>query len=138
MTQSHAISTTARLVLDSERLNFLPKHFGQRLMLTGELAVYGWLRRLSEDYRGGYWQYYEVPGGFYMAPTGHDALRIVWPMNWCDLTMPPDAAGIVASLYALSELCQCPQGADLVDKYHALREFASVHAEASAILAAID
>ncbi|WP_427183796.1 antirestriction protein [Bordetella bronchialis] len=138
MTQAQAISTTVRLVPDNERMNFLPKHFGQRLMLAGELAVYGWLDRLSEDYRGGYWHYYEIPGSFYMAPTSHDTLRIVWPLNWCDRTMSADAAGIVATLYALSELCQRPQGADLVDKYYALREFASVHAEASAILAAID
>ncbi|WP_157793047.1 antirestriction protein [Bordetella genomosp. 8] len=107
-------------------------------MPTGELAVYGWLDRLFEDYHGGYWHYYEIPGSFYMAPTGHDTLRIVWPLNWCNRTMSADAAGIVATLFALSELCQRPQGADLVDKYCALREFASVHAEASAILAAID
>jgi hypothetical protein len=109
MTQ--AIFTTPRLIPDNERMDFLPKHFGQRLMLRGELAVYGWLDRLSEDYQGGYWHYYELPGSFYLAPAGYDKLHIVWPLNWCDRTMSADAAGIVATLYALCELCQHPLGA---------------------------
>lgn len=42
--------------------------------------------------------------------------------------------GIVATLYAL---CEQPQGRHLVDKYPALRAFASEYAEAPAILAAM-
>jgi hypothetical protein len=133
MTQ--ATSIAAQLVPDSERMAFLPNHFGPRLMLLGELAVYGWLDRFSEDYQGGYWHYYEVLGSFYLAPAGYDKLRIVWPLNWCDRSMPADAAGVVATLYAL---CEQPQGADLVEKYYALRNFAGKHAEASAIFVAID
>lgn len=136
MTQ--ATLTPARLVADHERMGFLPKHFGQRLMLRGELTVYGWMDRLSPDYQGGYWHYYEIQRGFYLAPASYDNLRIIWPFNYCDRTMSADAAGIVATLYALCELCQQPHGADLVDKYYALREFAGEHAEAVAIFAAID
>jgi len=133
-----ATATVAHLVPDEDRMTFLPKHFGHRLMLTGELTIYAWLRRLSEDYQGGYWHYYEVADTFYLAPAGYDQLRIVWQMNWCDRTMSADAAGIVATLYTLCELCEQTQGRHLIDKYHALRDFASEHAEASAIFAAID
>lgn len=136
MTQ--ATLAPARLVPDNERMGFLPKHFGQRLMLRGELAVYGWMDRLSPEYQGGYWHYYEIPEGFYLAPASYDTLHIIWPLNYCDRTMSADAAGIVATLYALCELCQQPQGSALVDKYYALRDFAGEHAEAAAIFAAID
>lgn len=128
----------ARLVPDNQRLAFLPKHFGDRLMLRGEISVYGWLDRLSQDYRGGYWHYYEIPNGFYMAPSDYDKLRIVWPMNWCDRSMSSDAAGIVATLYALCELCERFHNDELVEKYHALRDFVRDHPEAGAIYAAID
>ena len=102
MTQ--ATLSVARLVPDGERMNFLPKAFGSRLMLRGEISVYNWLDRLSQEYSGGFWHYYEIPNGFYMAPADYETLHIVWPMNWCDRTMSADAAGIVATLYALCEL----------------------------------
>ncbi|WP_447981799.1 antirestriction protein [Achromobacter kerstersii] len=136
MTQ--ATLAKACLVPDHERLAFLPKHFGIRLMLRGEISVYNWLDRLAQDYRGGYWHYYEIPNGFYMAPAGYDKLRIVWPMDWCDRIMSADAAGIVATLFALSELSNQYRVDALIEKYHALRDFAGEHLEASAIFAAIN
>ncbi len=39
------------------------------MMLRGEISVYNWLDRLSQEYSGGYWHYYEIPNGFYMAPA---------------------------------------------------------------------
>ncbi|CAB3823350.1 hypothetical protein LMG26684_00699 [Achromobacter mucicolens] len=44
----------------------------------------------------------------------------------------------VATLDALCELCSQYPSDDLVEKYHALRDFAGEHAEANAIFAAID
>ncbi|KAG1254488.1 hypothetical protein G6F66_015020 [Rhizopus arrhizus] len=73
-----------------------------------------------------------------MAPTGYDKLRLEWPMNWCDRNMSADAAGIVATLYALNELCSQHPIDELIEKYHALRDFAREHSEAAAISAAID
>lgn len=136
MTQ--ATSLSPRLIPDHERLEFLPKHFGLRLTPRGESLVYRWLERLSASYHGGYWHFYEIRNGFYMVPAGYDQLRIIWPMNDCDLMMSADAAGIMATLYALCELCYQPQGSHLVEQYHALREFALDHVEAAAIFAAID
>lgn len=133
-----AESSVAHLVPENERMGFLPKHFGRRHMLTGEMLVYGWLRNLAPDYHGGYWHYFEIPGGFYMAPAGYETLRIVWPMNWCDRTMSADAAGIVATLYALCELCESTGSSDIAEKYRALNEFALEHPEAGDIRAAID
>ncbi len=52
--------------------------------------------------------------------------------------MSADAAGIVATLYALCELCGQYPSNDLVEKHHSLRDFARAHAEAGAIFAATD
>jgi hypothetical protein len=59
----------AREIPDGERLQILPRHFGQH-MLTVEYAVYSFVRKPSSEYTGGYWSYLELSnGGFYMAPT---------------------------------------------------------------------
>lgn len=136
MTQ--ATLSVSRLVPDGDRTDFLPRAFGRRLMLRGEISVYNWLDRLSKEYAGGYWHYYEIPNGFYMAPADYKTLRIEWPMNRCDRIMSADAAGIVATLFTLCELCGQYPKVDLIEKYHALRDFAGEHAEANAIFAAID
>lgn len=129
---------TARLVSDDARLDFLPKHFGPRFMLRGESAIYRWLNRLSADYQGGYWHYYDIPASFYLAPAREEPMRIIWPLNGCDCTVSADAAGVVAMLYAWRELCEFPACHHLVDKYYALLAFADAHPEAGAIQAAID
>ena len=60
-------SIIAQKVAEHARIHSLPKHFGARLMLIVERAVYDTLRKLASAYRGGYWHYYELSnGGFYM------------------------------------------------------------------------
>ena len=127
---------TARLIQDSNRLGALPRHFG-RLHFMVETSVYDWLSRLSADYSGGCWHYYDLSnGGFYMAPQIDRSLRLSWSENYFEGTLSPDAAGIVACLYTFSHLSF--RFEVIGDHFHALREFASEHAEASLIFAAID
>lgn len=72
-TVEHGTPVVARPVEDSERINTLPRHFGNRL-LTLEGAVCDFMRRFSPDYRGGFWDFIELSnGGFYMAPQ-HEGL----------------------------------------------------------------
>jgi hypothetical protein len=52
--------------------------------------------------------------------------------------MSADAAGITACLFALSHLSFQIQHESIASHFHTLRDFALDHAEASAILAAID
>lgn len=105
--------------------------------------MYGWLSRLSEDYNGGFWNYYTLTnGGFYMAPATDKALRLVVAGNWFEGELSADAAGIVATLFALGQIAAEIQGtaeADaLIDRYHFLRDFAAEHVEAGLIFRAID
>ncbi|MGU9944976.1 antirestriction protein, partial [Bordetella avium] len=119
------IPVTAALVDDEHRLDFLPTYFGPRLMMRGEALVYGWMRRLAESYNGGFWNYYTLTnGGFYMAPV-LGRLRLEVDGNGYSGEMSADAAGIVATLFALGQLAAETQGTDecdaLIDRYHWLR-----------------
>ena len=134
---------TASLVAEAQRLDFLPAYFGPRLMMRGEALVYAWLRRLCERYNGAYWHYYTLSdGGFYMAPDLADRLAIEGDGNGFRGELSADAAGIVATLFALGQLAaeaaDTDAGDALIDRYHFLRGFAASHPEAAAICRAID
>ena len=134
----------ANLVAEGARLSFLPTFFGQHLMMRGEALVFSWLDRLSEDYNGGYWHFYTLTnGGFYLAlASDKESMRILVEGNGFDGEMSADAAGIVATFFALSQLTGEVQGTEagdtLIDRYFFLRDFAAEHVEAGLIFRAID
>jgi hypothetical protein len=134
---------TSNLVAENNRLSFLPLCFGKRFMRTGESLVYSWLGTLCQEYSGAYWHYYLLSnGGFYMAPSFSEKLHVVVAGNGFSGELSANAAGIVATLFALGTLSsQCVQDVAcdmLMDHYWALRRFVREHAEAASILAAID
>ena len=128
----------ARLVDDSRRLSMLPHYFGRRMMMF-ESAVYNFMHRFGPDYRGGFWQFYELGnGGFYMAPDG-ESFRFQVDTNGYEGVMSADAAGITVCLFACSHLSFYNGGDELfAERFHQLREFVLQHAEADEIFAAID
>jgi hypothetical protein len=128
----------ARRVDDSRRLATLPRYFGHRLMMF-ESTVYNFMHRLALDYRGGFWQFYELSnGGFYMAPD-RGQYRFCVETNGYEGVLSADAAGITVCLFACSHLSfQDTQGELFAERFHQLREFAVQHAEAAEIFAAID
>lgn len=136
-------AVVANLVAEGDRLSFLPTFFGQHLMMRGETLVFNWLDRLSEDYNGGYWHFYRLSnGGFYLAPDSDKSMRISVEGNGFDGEMSADAAGIVATFFALSQLTGAVQGTEagdtLIDRYFFLSDFAAEHVEAGLIFRAID
>jgi hypothetical protein len=137
-TSGQNTSVVARRIEDSERLMTLPRHFGHRL-LTFESEVYNFMRRFAADYRGGFWEFYELSnGGFYMAPEGR-SFRFSVETNGYDGLMFADAAGITVCLFAYSHLSFRDGRDNLYAKhFHWLREFAIDHSESRDIFAAID
>ena len=132
-------SITAQLVEEAARMDFLPTFFGRRLMMHGEAQVYAWMRKLSADYKGGFWQFYNLSnGGFYMVPTGLDKLHIVCEGNFFAGDLSADAAGIVATLFALCYLANGSENDAIIERYHLLIEYAGQHEEAGKIFGAID
>jgi hypothetical protein len=127
-----------REIPDDERLQILSRHFG-RHMLTVEYAVYAFMRKLSNQYTGGYWNYLELSnGGFYMAPTHETPFSVCIDTNGFEGQMSADAAGITACLFALSHLSFQIQHESIANHFHLLRAYVLEHAEASVILGAID
>ncbi len=134
---------TAQLVADERRLDFLPAYFGVTQMMRGEALVYAWMCQLSKDYRGGYWNFYELSnGGFYLAPLKAKRLQLAVPGNGFSGEVSADAAGVVATLFALGQLAAEVEDGDAADelstRYHLLRDFACGHEEAADITRAID
>ena len=73
------IDTITRLqVADDQRINITADLFGVYFPLRLEPFVYAMTSKLSDDYGGGYWQFYALSnGGFYMAPDGDGRFQVV-------------------------------------------------------------
>jgi hypothetical protein len=134
---SSAAVICARRVSDEERSRTLPRHFGANYIIV-EDAIYSWMDQLSEQYSGGFWQFYELSnGGFYMAPT-YEGLAVQVEGKGYQGRMSGDAAGIVACLFAFSHLSFRIRDDMFARHYQLLLPFAAEHREAGAIVAAID
>lgn len=104
-----------------------------------EHGVYTVLERVSDDYSGGRWDFYALSnGGFFMAPHTDAPFRIVCDGNGFDGEVSAVAAGIIATLMALSHLSFVVDDDGLIDQFYLLREYAVSHSEAGAIFRAID
>lgn len=129
---------TATLVGENDRLRILPQYCGARYMLVVENAVYDWMGCLDGTYSGGQWEFYELSnGGFFMALSGVESCNIDAP-NMYSGKMSAEAAGITVTLYALNYVANQTAQRQIIDLYHALREYAMRHFEWSEICAAID
>jgi len=73
-----------------------------------------------------------------MAPDMDDLLPIFIDLNGYEGKVSADAAGIIASMFALNYLCNESASDKIIDQYYLLRDFASCHSEANSILQAID
>ncbi len=134
----------ASQVPEGDRLSFLPKHFG-KLMMKFEGTVYLWMRRLSTDYTGGYWNFYELSnGGFYMALSGERRFQFN-SLNYAQEEVSADAAGVIVTMFALNAIIngiayeeEPDLSENFIEGYYRLRDFAAEHAESRKIFALID
>jgi hypothetical protein len=142
---SIATATIQRVeVPEADRLAFLPKHVGSGIVLIEfETLVYTNLASLCDTYRGAFWEFYELSNrGFYMAPRLERDLILDCPGNGYNGAVSADAAGIVATLYTLSQMASLyvgkPVGTRCADNYHRLLAFVDEHPQARSIFGAID
>src|ERR1700693_2730430 len=114
----------AYLVLEDARIATLPRHFGARMM-TVEQGVYNFMREFVAEYKGAFWDFYELSnGGFYMAP-GSDPAQFSVHTNGVEGTLSADAAGITVCLFTFSHLSFQQTSQDVFGRhFYALREFA--------------
>ena len=132
---------TKKMVTVQKRSSHTATLFGLHFPMRLEPAVYGLTENMSEDYSGGYWDFWELSnGGFYMSPSSQNKFKVSC-MNDYAGEMSADALGITSCLYAYSHLSfgQESQFTDTcAQHYHWLREFAFDHDESRGIFSAID
>jgi hypothetical protein len=130
---------TATEIVGGRWLEALPEGIGVALMIRLEMTVYAWMAKLDPSYLGGTWTLLRLSnGGLYLRPADVERVRIAVSANGFDGEVSADAAGIIATLFALNHLCHSGYVEQLHDTYYALRDYALAHAEARLILQAID
>lgn len=125
---------------DTQRVTSTANLFGVHFPLKLEPTIYAMADRLAPAYNGGYWHFYGLSnGGFYMAPDSDTAFDVSCE-NGFSGQLSPDGLGITACLYAYSHLSfgEGEFAQVCVEHYHLLRDLMIGHAEAKAILRAID
>lgn len=129
----------ATLVPEDRRQDFLPEFFGISRMIVAENTLYSLMDRLSPDYGGGSWNFYELDGKpLYLAPDSQSRFRMSWPDNGYQGEVSADAAGIIATLFALSYLSFRFTDDRFSEGFARLYDYAARHPEASEIFQAID
>ncbi|WP_333968791.1 antirestriction protein [Burkholderia orbicola] len=136
--EQNVVEIRSELVVEEQRMKFLPHYFGVRY-LHGESYVYEWARRLCSSYNGSHWQFFRVTnGGFYLAPEIAAPVSVRWNLNSYEGSMGVEAFGIVVTLFALCHMAECFGDESHIEHYHLLREFAAQHPESREIFRAID
>nr|BCU00337.1 antirestriction protein [uncultured bacterium] len=135
-------SPVATLVANDDRIEFYPEHFGKYFM-AAENLLYVHASRYVQGYQGGYWNFYTTTNGaFFAALDTSETLHVVIADNYTSEHMSAEAVGITLMLFVLGRLlaARIPEHESerFIDSYHKLRDFALGHAEAQAILTAID
>jgi hypothetical protein len=97
-------TVTRVLVPENQRMAITHKLFGTWFPMRLVPFIYNVTERLTEDYHGGYWEFYTLSnGGFYMALTGDRHYHAICENHYeGDLTA--DALGITSCLYSYSNL----------------------------------
>ncbi|MFC0510560.1 antirestriction protein [Asaia spathodeae] len=139
------INNTVELkkVSEENRMRFTPMLFGPRLYLQGEATVFGMASRFCDEYKGGFWEFIELPdgGGFMYPEMGEETVSIsILSNGFRSSAVSPVAVGIICTLFTLSHLSMAsPYSTELLsDRYHQLRAFADTHPESEIIFSAID
>jgi hypothetical protein len=130
----------SELLNDTQRIEIPARLFGLNFPNKLEPTIYSMADMLAPAYLGGYWNFYTLSnGGFYLAPAS-DTIFDVSCENGFDGKLSADALGITASLYAYSHLSfgEGEFAQVCAEHYHLLRDYMLEHAEARAILRAID
>ena len=137
---SDSSAITCQRIADASRMQHTDTLFGLHFPLRLEPTIFDMAGRLALEYSGGYWEFNALSNaGFYMSPRAN-TIFAVSSDNGFEGQLSADALGIAACLYAYSHL-SFGDGAfaeTCADQFHLLREYAMGHAEARAIVAAID
>lgn len=83
------------------KMRFLPMLFAGDFMCA-ELNIYQYADRFLSDYDGGVWEYAQLPGGGFMKPEGEARWHFSNPVNYSELDVSAEAAGIIITALVLN------------------------------------
>ncbi|HHU0693071.1 antirestriction protein [Citrobacter sp. Marseille-Q3906] len=133
---------TVTQVLDEERINFWPQHFGTiPQWITLEPRIFARMDRFCAGYSGGIWSFYTLSnGGAFMAPDtdSNEAWTLFNCLNGNAAEMSAEATGIAVCLIEYSHHACRTECDTMTAHYYRLRDYALQHPEAHAILHIID
>lgn len=139
-TQTAKSHVTREFVPEDRGLDITEQLFGMCCPLQLEPVIYGITDRVSNEYTGGYWDFYTLSnGGFYMSPASDESFKVTC-QNQYRGALSADALGITACLYAYSNLSfsNGDIAREYARQYHLLREYMMEHTDVRAILGATD
>ena len=117
---------TRNVVPTHRRTAVTAELFGLNFPMKLEPLIFNLTDHISDNYAGGYWDFYILSnGGFYMSPRNDEPFNVSCE-NGHEGHLSGDALGIVVCLYAYSHLSFRGQnGCDEIcaEHYHLLREF---------------
>lgn len=138
-----AMHTEAVLLKGAQRLTFLPALFGRDFVMS-ESSVYGYATKYIDNYQGGSWEFYRLPGGGGFMVPEMDSAFFCNPHNGFECELSAEAAGIIITALVLShrtfvhhhhdqeELCHL-----FCQRYGQLMAWAETHFEADYIFRAL-
>lgn len=140
MTDTDPNPDRVTIVPEARRMAFLPALFSPSLMLVGETTAYQFMSWLApDDYTGGLWHFHERDGRpLFLSPVFDKRFHISCETNGYRGDVSAEAAGIIATLFALSHLSFRHEVDELSEAYMRLYDFAADHPEAREIFQAID
>lgn len=134
----------ARLVPENERMSIASKYVGVHpwLMLL-DATIFAQLQSMCPAYSGGYWEIVETGNEAYfmwprMESKRRGGLLELSSENGATCLVTPEAAGLVASLFAFNKMCWSTQRDNHVALFQNLMDFARTHPEWVRIQALID
>ena len=93
-----------KIIANNQRIQHTHDLFGSNFPMQLEPIVYTFASNLSEDYTGGYWEFYSLSnGGFYMAPDSDKPFKVSCA-NGYEGSLSADAFGVNCCLYSYSDL----------------------------------
>lgn len=115
---------TATLVPEDERLDFMPRYFGNHCMNV-EVHLYNWMDNHVQGYGGGYWEFYRLSnGGPLVCMNEERPVRLVNPENYFDSNMTLHVASVIGWWFTLNWVTwQQWSGERHVDMFYGMREW---------------
>lgn len=131
---------TATDVPAHKRMGIMPQYAGVGHMIELEARIFNVMARICPEYTQGMWLFTELSNdAFFMYPNmDAEEVRIVVAGNYFSGALSPADAGLVACLFAFSEMAWKTRDERFSDLFYKLREYAGQLDYANQIFRAID